>query len=97
MTDAQRPLVVDNANAHRFEINIDGATAFMNYRIHDNAIEYLHSETPPELRGRGYAGAIARAALENDKAIGRKVIPTCPFVRTYLARHPKYASLVLRK
>ena len=32
--------------------------------------------------------------VERDKAAGRKVIPTCPFVKTYIDRHPEYASLV---
>lgn len=86
--------VVDNTGAHRLEITQDGAVAFLSYRMKGDAVEYLHSETPPELRGRGLAGELARFALERDKAAGRKVIPTCPFVKSYLERHPEYASLV---
>jgi predicted GNAT family acetyltransferase len=62
-----------------------------------DAVEYLHSETPPELRGRGYAGALAKFGLDRDQAAGRKVIPTCPFVKTYIERHPEYGALVLVK
>jgi predicted GNAT family acetyltransferase len=61
------------------------------------AIEYLHSETPTELQGHGYASALAKFALERDKAAGRKVVPTCPFVKIYIDRHPEYAPLVLTK
>jgi predicted GNAT family acetyltransferase len=89
--------VIDNTAAHRFEIHDGGAVAFLDYRMHSDAIEYLHSETPPELRGRGYAGALAKFALDRDKAAGRKVIPTCPFVKTYIERHPEYAPLILAK
>jgi predicted GNAT family acetyltransferase len=89
--------VIDNTAAHRFEIHDGGAIAFLTYRNNGDAIEYLHSETPPELRGRGYAGALAKFALDRDKAAGRKVIPTCPFVKTYIERHPEYAPLVLAK
>jgi predicted GNAT family acetyltransferase len=89
------PPVVDNTTAHRLEIVDGGAVAFLTYRMKGDAVEYLHSETPAELQGRGYASALAKFALERDKASGRKVIPTCPFVKTYIERHPEYASLVL--
>ena len=89
------PAIVDNTTAHRLEITDGGAVAFLTYRMKGDAIEYLHSETPVELQGRGYASALAKFALERDKASGRKVIPTCPFVKTYIERHPEYASLVL--
>jgi predicted GNAT family acetyltransferase len=89
------PAVVDNTTAHRLEITDGGAVAFLTYRMKGDAVEYLHSETPAELQGRGYASALAKFALERDKASGRKVIPTCPFVKTYIERHPEYASLVL--
>lgn len=89
------PDVIDNTTAHRFELVDSGATAFLTYRMKGEAIEYLHAETPPELQGHGVAGAIVKFALERDKAAGRKVIPTCPFVKTYIERHPEYASLVL--
>jgi predicted GNAT family acetyltransferase len=88
------PTVVDNTAAQRLEIAEGGAIAFLTYRMKDGAVEYVHSETPPELRGRGLAGALAKFALERDKAAGRKVIPTCPFVKTYIDRHPEYAALV---
>ena len=89
------PGVVDNTAAHRLEINDGGHIAFLTYRMKGDAIEYLHSETPPELQGHGYASALAKFALDREKASGRKVIPTCPFVRAYIQRHPEYASVVL--
>jgi predicted GNAT family acetyltransferase len=89
------PVIVDNTTAHRLEIADGGAVAFLTYRMKGDAIEYLHSETPVELQGRGYASALAKFALERDKASRRKVIPTCPFVKTYIERHPEYASLVV--
>ncbi len=89
--------VTDNTAAHRLEIQQGDAVAFLTYRMRGDAIEYLHSETPPALQGHGYASALAKFGLERDKAMGRKVIPTCPFVKTYIDRHPEYASLVLAK
>ena len=88
------PDIIDNTSANRLEIHDGGAVAFLTYRLRGEAIEYIHSETPHGLQGRGYASAITRFALDRDRSLGRKVIPTCPFVRTYIARHPEYASLV---
>jgi uncharacterized protein len=88
--------VIDNTTAHRLEINDGGHVAFLTYRMKGDAIEYLHSETPPELQGRGYASALAKFALDRERASGRKVIPSCPFVRAYIQRHPEYESVILK-
>jgi hypothetical protein len=88
------PGIVDNTAAHRLELHAAGAIAFLTYRMKGGAIEYLHSETPPELHGRGYASALAKFALDRDKAMNRDVIPSCPFVKAYIVRHPEYATLV---
>ena len=89
------PDIVDNTAAHRLEINDGGHVAFLTYRMKGDAIEYVHSETPPELRDHGYASALAKFALDREKASGRKVIASCPFVRAYAKRHPEYASVVI--
>lgn len=86
--------IVDNTVAHRLEIKDGDEYAFLTYRMKGDAIEYVHSETPPALQGKGYASALAKFGLDRDKPAGRKVIPTCPFVKTYIERHPEYASLV---
>ena len=88
------PAIADNTIAHQLEIHAEGWTAFLSYRMRGDAVEYLHSETPPELQGRGYARALAKFGLDRDLAAGRRVIATCPFVKTYIQRHPEYAGLV---
>ncbi len=95
MTDT--PPITDNATAHQLELRADGGIAFLRYRMVGDAVEYLHSETPEGIRRRGYAGALAKFGLDRDLAVGRTVIPTCPFVATYIKRHQEYASLVLQK
>ena len=37
---------------------------------------------------------LVRGALDAVKADGLAVLPYCPFVRGYIARHPEYLSLV---
>ena len=41
----------------------------------------------------GVGNELARAALEFARESKIRVIPTCPFVRSYIRRHPQYADL----
>src|SRR5678815_2644317 len=85
--------VTKNDAANRFEIVADGTTAELRYEEHPRYITLIHTEVPPALEGRGYGGALARAALEYARDKHLRVVPRCPFVRAYLERHPEYADL----
>jgi uncharacterized protein len=85
------PSVVDNVEASRFEIPLDGHVAFLDYERRPQTLVLIHTEVPPELRGRGLAALLARAGLDAAKAEGRRAIPRCPFVRAYLVKHPELA------
>ena len=88
------PQVRDNEVAHRYEIGVGGEQGVLNYRRAPRTIDLLHTEVPPELRGRGLAKILAAAALDAARAEGLRVIPSCPFVRDYIQKHPEYAPLV---
>jgi predicted GNAT family acetyltransferase len=85
--------VTRNDAAKRFEIVADGVTAELRYDEHPRYITLIHTEVPPALEGRGYGGALARTALEYAREKHLRVVPRCPFVRSYLERHPEYAEL----
>ena len=85
--------VENNATAHRFEAVVDGRTAFLNYQRHGGVLTLVHTEVPPELEGRGIASSLARAALDYAREQRLRVAPRCPFVATYLERHPEYSDL----
>ncbi len=93
MTDPE-PAVVNNAAASRFELHVDGRTAVLEYELAGDRLRLVHTEVPPELRGRKYAEALVRAGLEYARSEHLRVVPICPYVRAYLTRHPEYASLV---
>lgn len=86
--------VRDNSALSRFELEAEGATAFMNYRLLGNVITLDHTETPVAARGRGIASRLVEGALEMARARGLKIVPRCPFVRVYLAKHPEYRDLL---
>jgi predicted GNAT family acetyltransferase len=86
--------IVDNTNEQRFELVVDGHTAFSTYRLAGNRIYFLHTEVPNELRGRGVGSVLARGVLDIARERGLKVIPLCPFIAAYIRSHHEYLDLV---
>lgn len=86
--------VTDNTAAHRFEVNLDGATAFAEYRLKPGQIVLPHTVVPPEFEGKGVASALARYAFGYARDKGLKVVPTCPFMSAWVKKHPEAQDLV---
>jgi predicted GNAT family acetyltransferase len=82
------PSVTDNPALSRFELPIDGESAFLTYERTADAIRLLHTEVPEAFRGRGFGEAVVAGALARARAEGLQVVAVCPFVRAYLRRHP---------
>ena len=83
--------VRDNKAQSRFELDVEGAVAFANYRLTPSAVIITHTETPRALRGRGIASELVKGALELIRADGRKVIAGCGFVVDYLHKNPEFS------
>ena len=86
--------VRDNTAQSRFELDVEGATAFATYRLTPRAVIITHTETPRALRGRGLASDLVAGALRIIRADGRKVVAGCSFVVDYLRKHPEDADLI---
>ncbi len=85
----------DNAAAARVEARVDGVLAgFADYRDRDGQRVFTHTEVDPSFGGQGIGGRIARAALDEARADGVSVVPLCPFIRSWIDKHPDYADLV---
>jgi uncharacterized protein len=88
------PTVTNNVAAHRFELRTGQELAVLQYMLRDGAIDLTHTKVPKKAEGQGFAGALVRAALEYARGQKLAVIPTCPFVKAYLAKHAEYSDLV---
>lgn len=86
--------VADNQDRSRYELVIDGHTAFAAYRIDGNVITFTHTIVPEELRGQGVAGRLIGAALADVRARGMKIVAQCEFVAAYLEKHPEDKDLL---
>lgn len=87
--------IVDNAEQSRFEVLVDGKVAgFADYRLLPTKIVFTHTEVLPEHEGQGLAGKLVGHALDASRDTGLRVVPLCPYVVTYIERHPQYKDLV---
>lgn len=94
MTSSPEAGVHDNSQRHRYELEVNGLMAQIQYRLHGNTITFIHTEVPNELEGRGVASHMAQVALDDARARGLKVVAQCPFVASYIRRHPEYQDLL---
>ena len=86
MPQDQMPSVADNAPTSRFELTVDGQTAFLVYKRTAETLELIHTEVPEILRGRHLGDALVEFALDRAHAEHLRVVAICPFVRTYLRK-----------
>jgi hypothetical protein len=87
--------VRDNAEKKRYEVPVGDVVAFLTYRdTASGARVLLHTEVPQPFEGHGVGSRLVKGALEDLLRTGRQVVPKCPFVAEYIARHPEYQSLV---
>ena len=86
--------IVDNAARQRFEMTVEGRTAFVSYRRSPGVVTLTHAEVPMELEGRGIGSTLARATLDAIRAEGSKVVPRCSFIAAFVRRHPEYQDLL---
>lgn len=86
-------MVRNNKTLSRYELDVDGATAFANYRLAPGKVIITHTETPRALRGRGVASDLVQGALEQIRLEGLKVVAGCSFVVDYLDKHPEFTDV----
>ena len=87
--------VADRPEQHRFEILADGRVAgFAAYRLRGDALTLTHTEVDDAYEGKGLGSVLVRHALDSARERGLAVLPACPFVRSWIGRHPDYTDLV---
>ncbi len=88
--------VTHHAAAHRYEAVVDGYRSICEYELVDGQMIFTHTVVPPELRGRGVAELLVRAALADARAAGRQVVPKCSYVAKFIERHKEYQDLLVQ-
>lgn len=79
---------------NRFQTTIENRKAYLSYRKQgEGTLEYYKTFVPEQDRDRGIASQLTRAALTYAKNNDLKVIPTCPFVASYIEEHREFEAL----
>jgi predicted GNAT family acetyltransferase len=86
--------VAHDTAAQQFRVGKGEDAAVLQYRLTPGRITFPHTLVPEAFRGQGIAQKLARAGLEHAKAEGLGVVPICPFVQSYVKKHPEYQPLV---
>lgn len=86
--------VIHEKENERFVIYLEGNEVYVEYTPGKKLLNLNHTYTNPALRGKGLAAQVVRAALEYSKENNLKVIPTCSYVQSFLAKHNEYKELV---
>jgi predicted GNAT family acetyltransferase len=86
--------IVHNVEAQRFEAALDGEIAHVDYRLRGGVMRMHHTSVPRAFEGRGIAAALVRAAIAHAREHSLRVAPDCPYVRSYMQRHPDTHDLL---
>ncbi|HEX4867076.1 MAG TPA: GNAT family N-acetyltransferase [Acidimicrobiales bacterium] len=78
----------------RYELVLDGeVVGIADYHDRGDALVFPHTEIEPRHRGKGLGEVLVRHAMDDVRAQGRTIVPTCWFVRDFLDANPGYAKL----
>ncbi|GAB2781935.1 GNAT family N-acetyltransferase [Rhabdobacter roseus] len=87
-------LITHEPDQKRFVIHTEAGDAYQEYLLATGRIVIAHTEVPEALEGQGIGSALAKNALEYTEANDLKILPLCPFMATYMRRHPQYHHLL---
>ena len=82
--------VVDNPASSRYEAHVgDRLAGFVTYQKRPTSVVLVHTEVDDDFEGRGIGSRLASSVLETLRTAGLKVEPVCPFIASYIERHPE--------
>ncbi len=93
MNYEDKTLTINDALQH-LELEVEGSVAFIEFKLSHGKLFLIHTEVPHELEGKGAGSAIVQKALQFAKDNNYKIIPICPFVQRYLAKHKEWNDIV---
>ena len=86
--------IEDVGDRNRLELYEDDTrVGELHYQRARDILVLEHTEVDPDQQGKGYAGLLVQAALDQAKGEHRRVIVVCPYAKGWLQRHPDYADL----
>ena len=90
--------VRDNPAKRQFEAYVDGTLAgYSAYELSGDTLVFLHTEVDDAFEGQGVGSSLVRRSLDQlRERDGLRVTASCPFVRSWMRKHPEYRDLASR-
>ena len=86
--------IINNEQNQQFQLMVDGEMAYLEYRLYKGDMALMHTEVPEKLGGKGIASALAEYALKYAREHKLPVMVYCPFVASWLKKHPEYRDVL---
>lgn len=84
-----------NEKSNRFELTLAGDIAYIDYTEKPPSKIYLtYIEVPEQLEGQGIGSELTKRTLQYIDKHDLLLIPQCPFIKSYIQRHPEFKSLL---
>jgi predicted GNAT family acetyltransferase len=78
----------------RYVVRRDGHEAELTYSIASPSLIIAdHTGVPDAFRGQGVGNALVERLVADARAEGVKIVPLCPFVNRWRARHADWADV----
>jgi predicted GNAT family acetyltransferase len=87
--------VRNDPDNHRYVLELEGEDAGKAvYHVRGGRNYFVHTEVDAGHEGEGLGSALAQGALDDVRSRGEQIVPICPFITAWLARHPDSQDLV---
>ncbi|MTD15700.1 N-acetyltransferase [Nakamurella sp. YIM 132087] len=86
------------AERGRFRVVDEGGRqiAELDYTALPGIWDLTHTYSDPGYRGTGLASVLVTHVMDQARAAGVTIVPSCPYIPVWLSRHPDYVDLVAR-
>ena len=89
--------LINNEHAKQYEFHVDYYIPKIEYIKSINGEIYLtHTEVPLALEGRGIGSQLVRKVLHDIENKGLRLVPLCPFIASYIQKHPEWKRIVMK-
>lgn len=88
--------LIDEEESRQFVLVVGGHRARMEYDRSSDRIFLTHLLVPPAIEGQNVAQILTEKVLAWVEAKGMKLVPYCPYVKTYLRRHTAWQRLLVK-
>ncbi|HUR17013.1 MAG TPA: GNAT family N-acetyltransferase [Candidatus Limnocylindrales bacterium] len=83
--------ITDDRQRGRYIAKQDGRfVGYTEYELEPGRIRFTHTVVKPEFEGQGIGSRLARHVVGDAVSRDLQITPVCPFVRTWLERHPEF-------